>query len=225
MSALDVFVQNKEFFKVVYALIISLICTFIVLKTHKFFHLSLHQGIRYLRNAFFFYGLAFFTRYILGAPYFANSMGILYGNVMDSLFQFFLATGGFFLLYSLIWKKVDTKKHFTSLWHTNLLFFYTLAIIITVIDKVWLTYSALFFSQIVVFLIASIISLFNYFENKKAKFLKFYLVAMIFSLAAWILNALVAIFLNWNQLILISTYLLNIIVFLIFLYGVFKSTK
>ncbi|MFH1521631.1 MAG: hypothetical protein ABIF18_01605, partial [archaeon] len=57
---------NKEFLKVAYALIICFICAIIVLKTDRMFKLSDYQGLRYFRNAFFFYGLAFVVRFILG---------------------------------------------------------------------------------------------------------------------------------------------------------------
>jgi hypothetical protein len=57
---------NKEFLKIVYALIILFICAIIVLKTDRLFKLSDYQGLRYFRNSFFFYSLAFFFRFILG---------------------------------------------------------------------------------------------------------------------------------------------------------------
>ena len=57
-------IQNKELFKIIYALVIVLICILIVIKTNKLFRLSFHTGIRYFRNTFFFYGIAFAIRYL-----------------------------------------------------------------------------------------------------------------------------------------------------------------
>jgi len=76
MLLYDLIIENKELLKILYALIITVICLFIVIKTNKLFKISSHQGIRYLRNAFFFYGIAFITRYFLGAVSFQGNQGI-----------------------------------------------------------------------------------------------------------------------------------------------------
>ena len=48
---------------------------------------------------------------------------------------------------------------------------------------------------------------------------------MLLGLSAWILNAIVGVYLNWSRSGLINIYLLNIIFFLLFLYGVLKVTR
>ena len=58
-------IENKDLLKVFYGLLIGAICVVIVVRTDRLFKISLHQGIRYFRNAFLFYGAAFFSRYIL----------------------------------------------------------------------------------------------------------------------------------------------------------------
>ncbi|MCX6746632.1 MAG: hypothetical protein NTU63_00685 [Candidatus Pacearchaeota archaeon] len=63
MSLYSWIITNKEVFEIIYALMICLICALIVVKTDRFFRLSLHQGIRYFRNAFLFYGIAFLFKY------------------------------------------------------------------------------------------------------------------------------------------------------------------
>jgi len=151
--------------------------------------------------------------------------GFTYNIVIDMLFQFFLICGGIFLLYSLIWKKMDKEKHYTSLIHGKLLIFYIMAILVVVIDVLWQTYLYLFLSQLILFLFASVISYLNYKNNKKGKFLKYYFIAMLLSLAVWVLNALVAVFFNWDCGMVISTYILNMIVFFLFLFGVIKFSK
>ena len=81
------------------------------------------------------------------------------------------------------------------------------------------------FSQIILFSFASIISFNNYKEKgKEHKFLKLYFLVMILSFFAWSFNFIFSYFfdrLRW----LANVYILNIIVFLIFLYGVIKVTK
>lgn len=228
MSVYDLIIQNKELLKIFYALAIGLICTIIVVKTNRLFQLSLHQGIRYFRNAFLFYGLAFIIRYLGGAMFFSSYLGSSYFFTIKILFEFFLVMAGFFLLYSLLWKKFEVvgKGAFSSLFNSKILIFYAMAFMIVVADSIWKTYSFMFFSQILLFFIAAIISYLNYKKNgKQHKFLKFYFVAMVLSLIAWMLNAVASLFLNWSQGILINVYVINIIIFLLFLFGVVKLTR
>ena len=58
--------ENKDLFRFFYSAIIVFICFIIVMKTDRLFKISSHQGIRYFRNAFLFYGIAFALRYVLG---------------------------------------------------------------------------------------------------------------------------------------------------------------
>jgi hypothetical protein len=224
MEFYDLLIQNKETLKIVYGLFITLICFFIVLKTHKLFKLSFHQGIRYFRNAFLFYGLAFFTRYIIGSFYFPTQTGFY----LNLIFEFFLIMTGFFLLYSLTWKKFETppNTYKSSLFNPVVIVFYLMAFSIALADFFWRNYYFMFVSQILIFLILSVISFNNYFnDDKKAKFLKFYFIAMVLTLTTWILNALASLIFEWNKGILINIYLVNLIVFTLFLFGVIKVTK
>jgi hypothetical protein len=220
-------ILNKELLKTFYGLIIGIICMIIVIKTDKLFRLSLHQGIRYFRNAFFFYGLAFIMRYFVGSDYFFSGGGDLYHSLLQIFFEFFLIMAGFSLLYSLIWKKFETEKiSISSLFNIRAVIFYLMAIIIVALDFIWQTYSFMFISQIILFIIAGLISGVNCIrEGDKHKFLKFYFLAMVLSLAAWLTNAIIALYFNWHKIGLIDIYVLNIIIFLLFLFGVIIVTK
>jgi len=222
-------IQNKELLKLVYSIIIILICFVIVLKTNRLFKLSLHQGIRYFRNAFFFYGIAFFLRYILGSKLIFNSISLSQNYfIIGILFEFFLIMAGFFLLYSLIWKRIEGigKREDSSLLNPKMVLFYIMSFIIAYLDFLWKDYFFMFLSQILIFIIASVISYLNYKNlGNKRLFLKFYFVAMLLSLTAWVLNALLSLYFNWNQGVLINIYLINIIIFGLFLYGVIRVTK
>ncbi|MBT96688.1 hypothetical protein CMI49_01150 [Candidatus Pacearchaeota archaeon] len=217
-------IENKELLKIFYGLIIALICFVIVLKTNKLFRLSLHKGIRYFRNAFFFYGIAFIIRYLFGAFFLDNPN---YYFVINILFEYFLVMGGFFLLYSLLWKRFESSKtnYNSSLFNTKIFLFYFMSFIIVFLDYIWQTYYFMFSSQIIIFVLASVISYINYKKNgRQHKFLKLYFIAMILSLITWVLNFLVASFLDWNKGVLTNVYLINIVIFLLFLYGVIKVT-
>jgi hypothetical protein len=226
MSLSSWVIENRWILEIFYALIISSICFAIVLKTDKFFKLSLHQGIRYFRNAFFFYGIAFVGKYLFGL---FSDLSLDYLFVTQVLFEFFLVMAGFFLFYSLVWRKFESEKahYLTSLVNSRIIIFELFALAIAVLDSFWHTYYIMFFSQILVFFCASIIAYSNYIkkDRKKHRFLKFYFVAMLLELSAWILNYLVAAYFNWRHLVLTDIGILNAIFFLLFLCGVIKITK
>ncbi len=210
--------QNKELFRFLYSIIVAFICFIIVLKTDRLFRISSHQGIRYFRNAFFFYGLAFIFRYILGNP--------IYFNQMRLVFEFFMIMGGFCLFYSLLWKKFEHSKETSSLFNFRIFIFYILALIIVVLDYLWGGYTFMFLSQIILFFFASIISYNNYKKGKKEhKFLKLYFIVMVLNLIVWVLNFVFSSFLDWRLRWVANIYIINVLVFLIFLYGVVRLTK
>ena len=217
----DFIVANKEIFKLFYGLIILFICIFIVLRSDKLFRLSNHNGIRYFRNAFFFYGIAFAIRYLLGTPL-LNEIIIFRIGITKFLFEFFMTLAGFFLLYSLMWKRLEYQKQNSSLFNLNVLIFYLMAFIIAFIDYILTCYFFLFASQIILFFILFIISYYKYLEKRKNNFLRFYFLVMVLSLSAWVLNILAATIFQWHSVILIIIYGLNVVVFLSFLYGVIK---
>ncbi len=210
--------QNKWMFRLLYSIAIVLICLVIVIKTNRLFKLSQHQGIRYFRNAFFFYGIAFVLRYLL--------VKSSYFNLMRIIFEFFIVMAGFFLLYSLIWKKLEgDEKNASSLFNIRIFVFYILALIIAVLDYLWVDYTFMLSSQILLFFIASIISYINYKKSEKKSFLGSYFAAMVLSFIAWSLNFIFSILLSERLRWLANVYALNVIVFLILLYGVIKTTK
>ncbi|MGV8151814.1 MAG: hypothetical protein ACP5OG_01935 [Candidatus Nanoarchaeia archaeon] len=226
MDIAQLIITNREILKMIYAGIIVLICFFIVLRTDRLFKLSLHQGIRYFRNAFFFFGIAFLIRYSVGNGYLLEINGV-YNEIVRGLFEFFLISAGFALLYSLIWKKIETEKmSVSSLFNPRFMIFYFMAFIISFLDIIWKGYYFMFASQIIIFITASVISLVNYKKSgNKHGFLGFYFIAMMLSLFAWIINAVIPIYFNWHAAGLIDVYLLNAAVFVLFLYGVFRVTK
>jgi len=224
MIASLILLENKWILELLYALIIAAICFVIVSKSDRFFRLSSHQGIRYFRNAFLFYGIAFLMRYIFGI---FSDFSLNYLEIVWGIFEYTLVMAGFFLLYSLIWKKFEFSKRDknTSLFNGKIMVFHSIAVIVAILDILWENYNFMFASQIMTFLFASIISFANYKQMKKHKFPKFYFVAMFLGLVAWVLNFLVATCFNWSPIVLIDIGLINGIFFLLILCGVIKITN
>ena len=209
--------ENKDLFRFFYSVVIVFICFIIVMKTDRLFRISSHQGIRYFRNAFFFYGIAFGLRYLTS---------LIVVPLMKPFFEFFMIMGGFFLLYSLLWKRFENKKpNESSLFNSKIIIFYILTIIIVLLDYLWGGYNFMFFSQIILFFFASTISYKNYKEKKERRFLRLYFWVMFISFISWTANYIFANFLDGRLRFLANVYALNVIVFLVFLYGVIKITK
>jgi len=219
---------NRELLKIIYALIIIMICAFIVVRSDRFFRISMHKGIRYFRNAFLFFGIGFSIRYLAGAFFSYHVFSNRYSPIVNVLFEYFLVMAGFFLLYSLLWKRIEDEDEYylTSLINRRILVFHIMAFVIIVLDYIWHTYYYMFISQIILFAFSSVISYSNYAKpDSQKKFSRFYFTAMILSFLAWSLNFLAAISFNWNPLVLINTYIINMVVFFLFLYGVMRVEK
>jgi len=222
MDLYSVVTENKWLLEALYTLIITSICMIIFLKTDRFFRLSLHNGIRYFRNAFLFFGIGFLVRYILGL---FSDFSIANADIVKIIFEYFMIMAGFFLLYSLVWKKFASKNEYSSIFNSKITLFNIMAIVLALLDEVWQTYNFMFFSQIIIFSYISVISLINYLKkSEKFKFLKFYFIGMLLIFSAWILNFLAASVFHWHPLILINVGIINIIFFFLFLYGVIKAT-
>lgn len=216
-------IANKEVLKIVYALVICFICAVIVLKSDRLFKLSDYQGIRYFRNAFFFYGLAFFVRFILGG----TSFGSGYMFVLGFVFEFLAIMAGFFLFYSLIWKRVEKKENHNSLFNIRIGIFYLVALLLVFFDYRFATNLFMYISQILLFVIMSFVTFKNYLGGGGGRhgFLKFYFLAMVLGVVTWALNMVLYYFLEWNKAVQMAVYGLNIIFFLFFLYGIVRVFK
>ena len=224
---LNWFITNKEVLKILYGLFIGVVCLLIVYKSDKLYRLSFHKGIRYFRNAFLFYGVGFLIRYLF-ISFFFRGMNPLYYSIVNMLFEFFLIMGGFFILYSLLWKRIegDRENYKSSLFNLNIFIFYIMAIVIVLLDYLWGGFNFMFYSQIILFAFVSVKSFINYKRNgKRHRFLKFYFLSMILSFIAWALNAFSTLYFNLTNILLMEVYLINLIIFLLFLWGVFNVTK
>jgi hypothetical protein len=225
MSLYSFLLENKYILELLYALAISFICGLIVIRTDKFYRLSLHQGIRYFRNAFLFYGVGFIARYLFGV---FNDLDFDYAILLKIIFEYLFVMAGFFLLYSLIWRKIEspTEEYKSSLFNAKILIFYVMAVVIVAMDQLWQTYYFMFISEILIFLLVSILAYANFLKDKgKHRFPGFYFFITLIGLAGWVLNFLAESYFNWSHEVLIFVGIVDIIFFILFLYGVIRVTK
>ena len=220
-------IENRELLKLALNAILFLICFIIVIKTHRIFKLSEHNGIRYFRNAFLFYGLAFVARYFLSADCFSIihfAITPLLAIALWIIYEFLFVMAGFFLLYSLLWKRLGGRS--SSLFNVPIFILYALAMIIAILDFFWLGYDIMFFSQIIVFSFAGGIAFEKYGANLEGTgFLKLYLSVILLMLLTRIIHFFVSSAFEWNTLGIITVYSLEIFTFLLFLYGIIKVTQ
>jgi hypothetical protein len=151
----------------------------------------------------------------------------IYSFSMMIFFEFFMIMAGFFLFYSLLYKNFEAEKtSFSSLLNIRIFMLYSIALIISILDALWGVYYFMFFSQIIIFSFAGGIAFEKYGLNERREgFLKLYLMVIFLNLLTWILNLIIASFFGWNQVGVIGVYALDIIIFLMFLYGIIKVTR
>lgn len=218
----ELILSNKEFLKMAYALIISFVCTLIVIKSDRLFKISDYQGIRYFRNAFFFFGLSIVFRFVLGSVNTTNQE--IYSIGIKMLYEFFAIVGVFFLLYSLIWKKVETEKKHHSMINLSALTFYLISLGIALFGFVYSTTIIFSIVQPFLFIVILAISFKNYLDSgREYPFLKVYLIAILTGLVSSILSIL--LFLERSEIMSMSIYGLNTLFFFIFLGGVISLSK
>ncbi len=216
-------IENRELFQVIYALIVLFICSLIVLKTDRMFKISDYQGLRYLRNAFFFYSIAFIIKFILGtvSTPISGSKEYLVGIMF--LFQFFIITAGLFLLYSLVWKKLEKEKNYHSFLNFKVSVIYFISLFISILGLLFQTYIIMYISKTVIFLIIGIISFNNLKNKKKSSSGKYYFISVIIGLLAWVLITFLDLISFSNELAQIMLFTIKFIFFLLFLCGITKN--
>ncbi len=236
MNLIGIIETNKDILKLVYTLILFFICFSIVIKTNKLFKLSSHQGIRYFRNAFLFYGLAFIFKYLTGIPTDYSYEWISgFFSPAKIFYEFLLVMAAFFLLYSMLWKHFEeTTGSFSSLFNPRIIIFYALALIISILDSIWGTYYFVFLLQTITFSFAAGHAFARYYDgSKNSGFFGLYLLVIVLNLVIWTAQSVILSsfkfdidsVIDWHLYSVITLYLLNGIIFSIIWYGVDRTTK
>jgi hypothetical protein len=215
---IDLILQNTELMTILYAFFIAFICAILVLKIDRMFKISDYQGLRYIRNAFFFYSLSFIILFVLGRG--EVNASLIYTKVIWFLFKFLITTAVLFLLYSLIWKKVEKNKSHNSLFNLKSATIYLIALVLSI------TGTHIFYpSQIILNIAILSFSLKNLINEKnKYPFLKYYSIAICASLLHWTTSYLIELGLLNAHTAILSIFG-NLAFFLIFLGGILNITR
>ena len=202
----------------IYTLAIVILCYLIYHKTHEFFELTKHKGIKHFRNAFLFFGAAYLTRFIflilnISTRSFEISLGWEIRPFSLVLTSYLSTMAIFYLAYSTIWKRIKLN-HF-------ILFSNIIAVSLSLIAFINRSHELLTLFQLVLLIFATVLSL----SKKGKKFSEsriLYLLILIF----WLFS----LFVSGPKRLLpielrISFQIISIIVFYLIYYKVVKWIK
>ncbi len=214
--------------EVIYSFVIIVCSLMIYYATKELYKLSSYKGIKYFRQAFLFFALAYFFRFIIKfilvsfniraiLDFSPRVFGMVLGQITLFIFMYFSSIAIFYLLYSVMWKKWNNKPGKGYLFHT-------LAFIIAIISSLFR--GSLIYLVLNVFLLLFVLSVvyiaYRQPKNKKKKHNLYivYLLLFIF----WILNIVDILIPNFFQNIQLLIYLASSGIFLMILYKVLKKT-
>ena len=221
----DLLIQNKELLKAIYGLTIVSISALIFLRADRFFKLSDHQGIRYFRNAFFFYGAGFFSKFILlklqnPLPEYDQA----FFEVVGILANFLILLASFFLLYSLIWRKIEKEKNYHSVLNLKMIPLYFTAAIVIYIDASFRGFFEI--SQVVIFATMCFISFEKVIKSNFKKESSAYLITILMGLLTAIFSYLSLIGPSWwGRVDHLYVYIPESAFFLAFLILAYRMTR
>ena len=205
MGLLEVLGANRILFDQIYILFVVCASLLIAFKVQHLYKLSSYRGLRYFRNAFIFFAIAFaimFVDHTLEAKYgFEHDREVINKNiVLEAMivisFQYAISVSGFYLLYSLVWKKVEKRGIRCLVKHdycSKVPLLHIIALIIAIVDFIFLIEYPMVIIQLVVIGSAILLVLHRCrceeSEHKKS-FLKSYLIVLILFFWGWFINLL-----------------------------------
>jgi hypothetical protein len=206
--------------EIIYSFVIIFCSLLVYFGTKELYELSSHKGIKYFRQAFLFFAIAYFFRSLIKFLVISFNLTeivsfsyFFFGPLSLLLFVYFSSMGIFYLLYSVLWKKIGENKIY---------FFHILAIFLAAISlffrDLYLNLAInlfLLFFVAIAFLIAH--------KNSKKKKVSMYVIYLLF-LIFWSLNIIDTLVPNFFRTFQIFINLSSISIFLIILYKVLKKS-
>lgn len=211
-------------------LIVVFCCTVIIKHTRCLYNLSFHQGIKYFGEAFIFWGLGFIAR-------FAYVLGILYPNIygpttkivmpiLHVAFEYLLTLGGFFLVYSLIWRQMDQMTSSFLAARFKIVALHALALALALADMTINTFHFLYIVQLIALGYAGLLT-YDHWKTSSTKSMKdtfasLYLIALCAAFIGYLVNYVAEFFIYQFPWVRYVTYLFTSSVFGIIMYGVLR---
>ncbi|MBT4377097.1 hypothetical protein HOD29_07020 [archaeon] len=210
--------------EVFYSFVIILCALLIYFGTRELYKLTSHKGIKYFRLAFLFFAISYFFRALIKFTLLVfdprqiiHNIPPIFWSLNQMLFMYFSAMAVFYLLYSVLCKKLKSKKE-------SLILLHILAIVIAIVTPI---FNNLFFSLIINLILLSfvaIVFIISHRDSKKKKKKSWFYLIYLLLFVFWILNIidiLIPTFLQTFQLII---YLASTTIFVFILYKVLRKT-
>lgn len=208
--------------ELIYSFVIIVCSLMIYFSTKEMYELSSYKGIKYFRQSFLLFGIAYFFRsFIKLILVYSGASRILdinikyIGSITLFIFMFFGSLAVFYLVYSLMWKKWNKKEELI------LILFYIISVILSFIIITTKEIEVFILISIIIFAIA-IFGLYlthKQSKNKKSSITIIYTLLFIF----WILN-IIELLIKFTYIYQILIYLASLGIFLVILYKVLKKS-
>jgi len=209
--------------EMLYSFVIIVCSLMIYYATKEMYELSYYKGIKYFRQAFLFFSVAYFFRYfvifILSFFDIDNLLGISPRGVFSLSVGIFLYSSSmavFSLLYSVMWKKWNHGKF------KNYIFNF-LAIVIAVIGIMFKVREVSLLVSIIFFLFAAFILFTSYNESKTKQKGKGLLIIYLLLFIFFFLNIIDLLIPKFLQVYKLGVYLASTGLFMFILYRVLKK--
>lgn len=165
-----------------FALIALIFCLLIYFKTREVYDLTKHNGIRYFRDAFLFFGFAYLLRFLFSMVFLSRvifDMEIerqLFMPLFIILLGYFSTMSILYMIFSTVWKNIRSN--------TTIILAHVLAILVSIIAFITRSPLAVLIIHTILIILA-IILIFRKKENKKQ--IKTRILYMLV-LLAWVIN-------------------------------------
>ncbi len=208
--------------ELIFTIIAIAFCFAIYFKTKETYELTRYEGVRYFRNAFFFFGLSYAMRFLFSFLLFSRmafDLILLPRALFLPLFilplGYFSTMGLFYLIFSLIWKRFDNKS--------LLLLGHGVAILLSILSFATRSHLILLLLQSILLIIAVLLSFFVRQGKKKLSQTKIlYLLILVFWLIdLWIIDRRSP----FSMGIQLLSYLISLIIFIVIYHKVSKWVK
>ena len=201
-----------------YLAIIVFLCLLVYFKTKEIYDLTSHRGIRYFRNAFLLFGIAYLFRFIgVLSHIYKMSFGLAPGTHFILGFVISAYASSIAILYlahSVMWKRIKFSKFNDKYLH------HFIALGILIVSFIANSLLIILATQVFLFIFILIMGLINYKKNKKKHTLNLY--AIYFALFLfWILNFFTSAFRFFFRIELFL-YVVSIVLFIIIAKKVIK---
>ncbi|MCK5149403.1 hypothetical protein KAJ87_00565 [Candidatus Pacearchaeota archaeon] len=207
--------------EIIYSFAIIVCSLMIYFGTRELYKLSSHKGIKYFRLSFLFFALAYFFRSFIKIILFYFEVGEIrvilpiFGDITLFIFMYFSSMAIFYLLYSVMWKKWESKL--------TIYLFHLLAFVIAIITLLSRDHLIYLLINILLFIFISFTVYVSYKQSKKKKSHNLYMIYLLL-FVFWIFNILDILIPNFLKTFQLFIYLISLGTFLLILYKVIRKT-